>query len=50
MNITEVNAINGTIEVTSIVSVLEVKPIQPDKKGIRSRAVSPREFLDALRR
>jgi len=35
---------------SKIVSVLEVKPIQPDKMGTRSRTVSPREFLDALLR
>ena len=32
------------------VSVLEVKPIRPDKKGSCSRTVSSRECLGALRR
>ena len=32
------------------VSVSIVKPIRPDKMGSRSRAVSPREFLDGPRR
>ena len=32
------------------VSVLIVKPDRPDKMGSRSRAVSPREFLDGPRR
>ncbi len=32
------------------VSVSDVKLARPDKKGSRSRTVSPRECLDALRR
>ena len=42
--------LRGDGEIEEVVSVLEIKPIRPDKMGGCSRTVSSRECLDALRR